>query len=118
MAEGHRSDPGQSLGDQEGGAVDELGDPADRHRDIVLDRARIILCFDDRLADTPERFCLRPALGDDPVADKTFFERRADQPFQKPADAALALARRHFEKHVPGIGCLDRIDRAGNIREG
>src|SRR5271167_4948632 len=82
MAEGHRSDPGQYLGDQESGAVDELGDAADRHRDIVLDRARIILRFDDRLADTPEFFCLRPALGDDPVADETLFESYAEQSLQ------------------------------------
>src|SRR6516162_10695487 len=103
MAKGHWSDPRQSLADQVSGAVDEVGDPADRHRDIVLDRARIILRFDNRLADMPELLCLRPALGDDPVADETFFERLAKQPFQQPTDAALTLARRHFKEHVPGI---------------
>src|SRR5215471_9814837 len=29
----------------------ELGDAADRHRDVVLDRAQIILRFDDHLPD-------------------------------------------------------------------
>src|SRR6516164_6519835 len=118
MAKGHRSDPWQSLGNQVRGAVDEVGDPADRHRDIVLDRARIILRFDNRLADMPELLCLCPALGDDPVADETFFKRYAEQYLQQPADPALPPARRHFKEHVPRIWRVERIDGAGNVDEG
>src|SRR6516164_4758622 len=118
MAKGHWSDPRQSLGDQVSGAVDEVGDPADRHGDIVLDRARIILRFDNRLADMPELLCLRPALGDDPVADETLFKRYAEQYLQQPADPALPPARRHFKEHVPRIWRVERIDGAGNVDEG
>ena len=118
MAERHRPDARQPLGDQQGGAVDQLGHAADRYGNIVLDRARIILRFDDRFADPPELLCLRPAFGDDPVADPTRFERRAEQPLEQPANAAVALARRQFEEHIPGIGSGERVDRAGNIGEG
>src|SRR5947208_7996326 len=48
-------------------ADDKVGDPADRYRDVVLDRAGVELRLDNRLADPPERLGLRPALGDDAV---------------------------------------------------
>jgi len=102
MAEGDRPDAGQPLVDQQGGAVDELGHAADGHRDIMLDRARINLRFDDRFAYALQLFGLCSARGDDPVADQTLLERRAEQSLQQPADAALAFARRQFEEHIPG----------------
>src|ERR1700747_1151581 len=43
MAEGYRPNAGQPFGYPGGGADDKVGDPADRHRDVVLDRARIEL---------------------------------------------------------------------------
>src|SRR5580692_6532115 len=75
MAEGHRPDAGQPLGHPGGGADDKIGDPADRYRNVVLDRARIELRLDNRLADFPEFPGLRPALGDDAVGDQILFER-------------------------------------------
>jgi hypothetical protein len=53
MAKGDRADAGQPSADRGAGAGDELGDMADRHRNVVLDRPRIKLRLDDRLADPP-----------------------------------------------------------------
>ena len=107
--------PGSLSLDPGGGADDELGDPADRHRDIVLDRARIELRLDDRLADPPELLGLRAALGDDPVGDQPSLERCCEQPLQQLAEAALGLARRHLEQDVPGMGRRQRVDRPGDV---
>ena len=63
-------------------ADDELGDPADRHRDIVLNRARIKLRLDNRLADVPELLGLRTTFGNDPVGHEALFERRREEPLQ------------------------------------
>src|SRR5580704_6590385 len=114
MAEGHRLDAGQPFGHRGGGAGYKVGDPVDRYRDVMLDRARIELRLDNRLADLPEFPGLRAALGDDAVRNQVLFERCLKQPLQKRADAALGLARRHFEQDVPGMGCRQRIDRPGH----
>src|SRR5215471_14957421 len=74
MAEGDRPDAGKPLGLLIGSANDEVGDPADGYGDVVLDRARVKLRLDDRLADAPELLGLRPALGDDPVGDELLVE--------------------------------------------
>ena len=117
MAEGHRPDAGQPFGHPGRGADDKVGDPADRHRDVVLDRARIELRLDDRLADAPQLLGLRAALGDDAVSDQLLFERRFEQPLQQRADAALGLAGRHLEQDVPGMRRRQRIDGPGHVNQ-
>jgi hypothetical protein len=58
---------------------------------------------------------LRAAFGDDAIGDEPIGECRFEQSFQQPADAAVALARRHFNEHIPGMTPDERIDRAGNV---
>src|SRR5690348_4825954 len=79
-------------------AQDELGDPGHRHRHVVLDRARIELRLDDRLADMPKLLRLNAAFGNHRVGNKTLLERVLQQSFQQRAKPAVGLARRHFEK--------------------
>jgi hypothetical protein len=117
MAEGDRPDAGEPLGYLIGGADDEVGDPADRHRDIVLDRARVKLRLDDRLANPPQLLGLRPALRDHAVGDEILDKGRFQKPLQQPAHTAIRLARRHFEQHVPGMGFAERVDRAWYVRK-
>src|SRR5437868_8635550 len=82
MAEGHRPNAGQPLGHPSCGAGDKVGHPADRHRDVMLYRARKELRLYDSLSDTPQLLSLRATIGNDAVSDEIFFESCFDQPFQ------------------------------------
>src|SRR5215471_16910037 len=83
VAERHRPNAREPFGHSRGGADDEIGHPANRYRNVMLDRARVKLRLDDCLANLPELLGLRPALGDDSVGDQILFECRFEQPLQK-----------------------------------
>jgi hypothetical protein len=48
----------------------------------VLDRSRIELGFDDRLADAPQLLGLSAAFGNDAIGDETLFQRAFEKPLQ------------------------------------
>ena len=73
MAERHRPRAGDQLSTTAAFASrDESRHRGDRHRDVVLDRAAVVLLrLAEVLADAPERLRLVEALGDGGVVDQT-----------------------------------------------
>ena len=96
----------------------EVGDPADRHRDIVLDRGALeLLGLADRFAQPPQCAVLAAALRNHRVAHVAVRHRRG----QPPPPARRATNRRRaagqFDQLVAGMDLPERVADAGDMVE-
>ena len=62
-----------------------------------------------------ESLSLKLSILDELINNEILLERAFEEPFEKSADTAIGLARRHFEQGVPRVGRREGIDRAGNM---
>ena len=95
------------------------GTRCDRHRDVVLDRAALVLLH---LADAVAQ-CARtpsPASSEAAIAASRTIpaaSASASVALGQLLRVRLAAAGGNFEQHVPGIGAGERIARAGQVVE-
>ena len=95
----------------------KAGTCADRHRNVVLDRAALrLLRVGHRLAQAPERLALLERRGERRVGDQLALERVAEQRGQRVVEAVFLLGA-DFDQRVPRMRVAERIARARIVGE-